>query len=137
MPDIVSAEVRSRMMSKVRPRDTGPELLLRRTLHKLGVRGYRVHRRDVPGRPDIVWIGRRLAVFVDGAFWHGHPSAYTPGKSGAFWDKKISDNAARDRRVDDNLRQGGWTVMRFWDFEVEKDARQCAEKIRQVLSLLR
>jgi len=136
MADIVDARTRSRMMAAVRRENTAPELALRRALHALGVRGYRLHRRDIPGSPDIVWIGRRVAVFVDGSFWHGHPSAYKPGKSGEFWDKKIARNIERDRAVDAELTARGWIVLRFWDFEVKADALRCAERVKQVLESL-
>lgn len=121
-------------MSKVRSKDTKPETDLRRALHALGVRGYRLHRKDIPGKPDIAWIGRRVAVFVDGAFWHGHPSAFTPGASGDFWDRKIIGNMERDRRVDDELRRTGWEPVRIWDFEVKEHPEACAERIRSILA---
>ena len=122
------------MMASVRRQNTTPELALRRALQLAGLRGYRVHRRDIPGSPDIAWVGRRLAVFVDGAFWHGHPSAFTPGKSGAFWDRKIGSNIERDRRVDIELSDAGWTVLRFWDFEVEADVSACVNAVKTALA---
>src|SRR3954470_5771021 len=83
--DPLSPEKRSRLMSKVKTRDTAPELTLRKALWAGGVRGWRCHRRDLPGRPDLAFGRLRCAVFVDGAFWHGHPSKFRPGKSGDFW----------------------------------------------------
>src|SRR5689334_12677307 len=83
--DNLTPEQRSRTMSRIRAKGTKPELILRRGLWRRGIRGYRLHRRDVPGNPDVAWITAKVAVFVDGAFWHGHPSAYTPGKSGPYW----------------------------------------------------
>lgn len=120
-------------MSRVRNRDTGPEVALRRALWLTGVRGWRLHPKGVPGRPDLVFRRRRLAVFVDGAFWHGHPDYYW-GQSGAFWDEKIARNRARDARVSDELAADGWTVLRVWDFEVEKDPMGCAERVRAALN---
>lgn len=70
-----------------------------------------------------------MAVFVDGAFWHGHPSAYKPGKSGAYWDAKITRNVARDRAADAALTGLGWRVLRFWDFEVRRDLDACVRSI--------
>lgn len=119
-------------MSRVRTRDTAPELTLRRALWAAGVRGWRLHPRDVPGRPDLVFRGRRVAVFVDGAFWHGHP-AYYHGQSGPFWDAKIARNRERDRAVNEALEAMGWHVLRFWDFETERDAMGCVERIREAL----
>ncbi len=133
MPDIVDPATRSRMMASVRRQDTKPELMLRRALWRSGIRGYRLHRRDIPGTPDLAWIGRKVAVFVDGAFWHGHPSAFTEGKSGEFWDRKIAGNIERDRRVDATLEADNWTVLRFWDFEVEGDLDACIDRVRRAL----
>jgi DNA mismatch endonuclease (patch repair protein) len=119
-------------MSRVRTRDTAPEVALRRALWALGVRGWRLHPKNVPGRPDLVFRQRQLAVFVDGAFWHGHPKYYW-GQSGEFWDQKIARNRARDERVNAELAQAGWTVVRLWDFEVGKDPLACAERVRSAL----
>src|SRR5262245_26095673 len=107
-------------MKRVRTRDTAPELVLRKALWGAGARGWRLHPKNVPGRPDLAWIGKRIAVFVDGAFWHGHPDYYW-GQSGEFWDKKIERNRERDRRVANELADAGWLVVRIWDFEIERD----------------
>jgi DNA mismatch endonuclease (patch repair protein) len=133
MPDHLPPDQRSRLMSRVRTKDTAPELALRRKLWELGVRGWRLHARDLPGRPDLVFRPRRVAVFVDGAFWHGHPDYYR-GQSGPFWDAKIARNRARDRRVDDELGQAGWTVLRVWDFEIERDVEACAQVVQAALA---
>ncbi len=121
-------------MARVRGRDTKPELALRRALWAAGVRGWRCHRRDLPGRPDVAFGRAKLAVFVDGAWWHGHPDYYTPGKSGEFWDSKITRNVERDRRADEELAALGWRVMRMWDFEVVKDADACAARVAASLT---
>lgn len=119
-------------MSRVRTANTAPEVALRRALWRRGVRGWRLHAKDLPGRPDVVFRGRRLAIFVDGAFWHGHPDYYW-GQSGAFWDKKIARTRERDERANQNLSALGWTVLRIWDFEVERDPDACAERVRCAL----
>lgn len=129
VPDPLTSEQRSRLMSRVRTRNTAPEVALRRALWLVGVRGWRLHPKDVPGQPDLIFRRRRLAVFVDGAFWHGHPDCYW-GQSGAFWDAKIARNRARDARVNAELDAAGWTVLRLWDFEVEKDPVACAKRVR-------
>lgn len=121
-------------MSRVRTRDTAPELELRRALWAAGVRGWRLHPRRVFGRPDLAWLGRRVAVFVDGAFWHGHPDYYR-GQSGKFWDEKIERNRKRDERVTGELVDDGWTVLRFWDFEVERQPARCVASVRATLGL--
>jgi DNA mismatch endonuclease (patch repair protein) len=133
MADPLSAQARSALMGRVRTRDTRPERLLRSALWELGVRGWRLHPRAVPGRPDLAWIGRRVAVFVDGAFWHGHPDYYR-GQSGAFWDDKIATNRARDERVNHALRDAAWIVVRIWDFEIERDAPAAARRVAAALT---
>jgi DNA mismatch endonuclease (patch repair protein) len=132
MADKLTPETRSALMSRVRSRDTAPELALRRALWASGIRGWRLHPRRVPGKPDFAWIGRRVAVFVDGAFWHGHPDHYW-GQSGPFWDEKIARNRARDERVNAELATAGWRVVRIWDFEVERDLGSCVARIAKVL----
>jgi DNA mismatch endonuclease, patch repair protein len=120
-------------MSRVRRRDTTPELLLRSTLWRRGVRGWRVDVGNLPGRPDLAFARARLAVFVDGGFWHGHPSRYKLGQSGTYWDNKIARNQQRDRRVDDELRGRGWTVLRLWDFDVKADPEGAARRVEGLL----
>lgn len=132
MADPLTQAKRSALMSRVRTRDTAPELELRRALWASGVRGWRLHPKRVPGKPDLAWLGRRVAVFVDGAFWHGHPDYYR-GQSGPFWDEKIARNRARDERVTGELVEEGWTVLRFWDFEVERHVEHCVESVRATL----
>jgi DNA mismatch endonuclease, patch repair protein len=121
-------------MARVKGRDTRPELALRRALYAAGARGWRCHRRNLPGRPDLAFGRKRVAVFVDGAFWHGHPSRYWPGRSGAYWDAKIARNQERDRAADRDLAQLGWRVVRLWDFEVERDLDVCVARVLDALS---
>lgn len=133
MADNLSPSDRSKLMARVRVKDTAPELQLRRGLYAAGVRGWRCHPKRVPGKPDLAWVGRRVAVFVDGAFWHGHPDYYR-GQSGKFWDEKIARNRARDERVNAELSAAGWTVIRIWDFEIAQSLDGAIERIRAVLS---
>lgn len=134
--DPLSPEGRRQLMRRVRVRDTAPELRLRKALWAAGVRGWRVDCRIIAGRPDLAWIGLRLAVFVDGAFWHGHPDYYR-GQSGPFWDQKIARNRARDVQVNASLAASGWTVVRFWDFEVDRDLELCVDRVVKHVSSLR
>lgn len=129
MVDRITAAQRSHLMSRVRSSDTKPELVLRKTLFSLGLRGWRCHRKDLPGKPDLAFGVSKVAIFVDGAFWHGHPSRHQPGRSGEYWDSKIAQNQARDLRVDATLRQMGWRVIRIWDFEVMSDPVAAAERV--------
>ena len=104
------------------------------TNYRLGLRGYRIDRSSLPGRPDLAWGPAKVAVFVDGAFWHGHPSAYTPGKSGLYWDEKITRNCRRDREADARLVDLGWTVIRLCHFEVRRDLNTCVQRIHVALN---
>ena len=120
-------------MSRIRAKDTKPELLLRRALFARGCRGWRCHAKSVPGKPDMAFTRWQVAVFVDGAFWHGHPDHFTFGKSGAYWDQKIARTQERDRIANETLAADGWTVLRFWDFEVNEDVDACAGLVAQAL----
>jgi DNA mismatch endonuclease (patch repair protein) len=135
MTDFLSRETRSRVMARIRSKDTSPELALRRALYARGVRGWRCHAKYVPGKPDISFTRRRVAVFVDGCFWHGHPDYFTPGKSGEYWDKKISRTKERDRLANEALASAGWTVLRFWDFEVENELDACVYQVAEAVKL--
>jgi DNA mismatch endonuclease, patch repair protein len=120
-------------MAAVKSKNTKPEVALRQALFQAGVRGWRIHYRGAEGTPDIAWPRLKVAVFVDGAFWHGHPSRHKPGRSGGYWDRKISTNVGRDRRVDAALRAAGWLVIRVWDFEVKRDRPEVLERILRAL----
>jgi DNA mismatch endonuclease (patch repair protein) len=120
-------------MARIRAKDTQPELLLRGALWRRGLRGYRLNVKSLPGRPDVAWRRYRIAIFVDGAFWHGHPSAFKAGKSGEYWDKKIRRNMERDRSANAALQNLGWIVLRFWDFDVQADVESCVDAIAREL----
>src|SRR3954451_18406223 len=108
MADPLTREARSRVMSRVRAKNTGPELALRRALWAAGIRGWRCHAKSVPGKPDLAFTRRKVAVFVDGRFWHGHPDYFTPGKSGHYWDAKIARTQERDCMANDTLAGQEW-----------------------------
>jgi DNA mismatch endonuclease (patch repair protein) len=133
MTDTRTPEQRRRIMAAVRQRGTDPETTLRRALYELGVRGWRCNYARALGRPDLAWPALKVAVFVDGAFWHGHPSRHRPGRSGAYWDEKIAGNVTRDRRIDRELGADGWTVVRIWDFEVSKNRRDACKRVIDAL----
>jgi DNA mismatch endonuclease (patch repair protein) len=137
MTDRVDRATRSRIMSRIRGRDTRIELLVRRRLWRLSIRGYRCHRSDVLGRPDIAWPGLRLAIFVDSAWWHGHPSRWIPGRLPTAWDDKIRRNKARDVVVTHGLETEGWRVLRVWDFEIERDLDAVVSRIRDAVTTAR
>lgn len=121
-------------MSRVRAKDTGPEMTLRRALWAAGVRGWRCHVRNVPGTPDLCWQARRVAVFVDSAWWHGHPSRWIAGRHPPEWDEKIERNIRRDAEVNATLHAMGWTVVRIWDFELAGDIEVAVSRVRQAIA---
>ncbi|TGY35759.1 very short patch repair endonuclease [Stenotrophomonas maltophilia] len=117
MADIVNSAKRSKMMSGIRRENTGPEWQVRRYLHAQGFR-YSLHRRDLPGRPDITLSGYRSVVFVHGCFWHAHRAckyAKLPGTRADFWREKLEGNRARDERHVQQLLEGGWRVAVVWE----------------------
>ncbi len=116
MADIVSKEVRSRMMSGIKGKDTKPELLIRRGLHAKGFR-FRVHTDKVPGKPDLLLPRYRTALFVHGCFWHKHDCHLfkMPSTRTSFWRTKIAQNVRRDREVDQLLRESGWRTLTVWE----------------------
>jgi DNA mismatch endonuclease (patch repair protein) len=116
-------------MAAIRAKNTKPELAVRRGLHALGIRGWRCHVRDIPGKPDVAFTRWRVALFVDGAFWHGHPDHFTFGQSGAYWDAKIARTRERDRVANELLAATGWAVLRFWDFEITEDLGNCLGQV--------
>ncbi len=116
-------------MRAVKGKNTALELGLRSLLWRNGVRGYRCHVRRVPGTPDLAWAGLRVAVFLDSAWWHGHPSRWTPGRLPGRWDTKIARNRERDEEVTTGLTESGWCVVRIWDFELERDPELCVTRI--------
>jgi DNA mismatch endonuclease (patch repair protein) len=136
MPDIVDPVTRSRMMSGIRGRNTGPELAVRHHLHRAGLR-YRLHGRRLPGRPDIVLPRYRAVVFVHGCFWHRHAGcryAYQPKSNVEFWNAKFRENVERDSRVEEALSSSGWTVHVVWGCQAGDSGvlRQLADTIRGV-----
>jgi DNA mismatch endonuclease, patch repair protein len=124
MADIVAPQVRSRMMAGIRSRDTKPELMLRRGLHSKGFR-YRLHVKDLPGRPDMVFPKYRAVIFSHGCFWHGHdcPLFRWPSTRQEFWKTKITGNMARDARVQENLLAAGWRVLMVWECALKGPGR--------------
>lgn len=124
MSDVFTPEQRSAVMRKVPGRNSSAELKVRRLLRALGV-GYRLHRKDLPGSPDIVMAGRRLAVFVHGCFWHGHDcrrGARAPKAHADYWSAKIARNKERDVRVQAELTALGWRPVVVWECELKDEA---------------
>lgn len=134
LTDVHTPEQRRRNMRAVRNRDTRQELQLRRALRAARLIGYRVNSAGVLGRPDVTFTRWRVAVFVDGCFWHGCPLCYRPPASNVeFWSQKLAQNRSRDQEVTSNLVASGWTVLRFWEHEISDDLDGCLTQIRQAL----
>jgi DNA mismatch endonuclease (patch repair protein) len=134
MPDIWSADKRSLVMSRVRGRDNeATELKLLTLLKQNKITGWRRHL-PLPGKPDFAFPKYKVAVFVDGCFWHGCPKCYTrPKTNRKFWDKKREDNMTRDRRVNRQLRRQGWKVIRIWQHSLQKSPHTCVIRIHRAL----
>jgi len=134
MTDVFSPEKRSSVMRQVKGRNTSPELTVRRALTRLGAR-FRLHRKDLPGAPDIVLPGRRLAIFVHGCFWHGHDcarGAREPKANADYWRAKIGRNRTRDAENQRKLAGMGWRAEVIWECGL-KDAAALEERLRDML----
>jgi DNA mismatch endonuclease (patch repair protein) len=128
---MVDEAVRKSMQGNKRA-DTSPELEVRRMLREMGYPGYRLQWNKVPGHPDIAYPGRKLAIFVNGCFWHHHEGcryATTPRTNGDFWEAKFARNQERDARVRRDLEEMGWTVVVIWECQLKKGRRAEAEQI--------
>lgn len=126
--------LRSRTMRAVRSKDTKPELIVRKLAHKLGYR-FRLHRRDLPGSPDLVFPGRRAVIFVHGCFWHGHDcrrGARQPKTNAEYWQSKIARNQARDNLAVEDLSAMGWRCLILWECDL-RDEEALIERLRQHL----
>lgn len=135
MTDVYSPEKRSAVMRRVKGRDTTPELKVRRALTALGAR-YRLNRRDLPGSPDIVMPGRRLAIFVHGCFWHGHDcprGSRVPKANREYWTAKVARNVGRDQKTAQALAEQGWQVETIWECDL-KDAAALNERLALMLA---
>lgn len=117
---------------------TNPELLLRKWLRKMGISGWRQQGRGLPGRPDFIFMESRLAVFVDGCFWHGCLQCYRGPKSNRhYWRTKLRDNRARDLRNDQDLAVLGWGVIRLWEHDVQARPQACVKLVLKILTAKR
>jgi DNA mismatch endonuclease (patch repair protein) len=128
MPDNLTPAQRSYCMSRIKGKDTDLEVRVRSALHRKGLR-FRKHVKELPGKPDIVFTKARVAVFVDGDFWHGYRFPTWENKVSDFWKKKISKNRERDAMNHRKLREIGWMVIRLWQHELKKDFDKSIVKI--------
>lgn len=124
MVDRLTPARRSRLMSRIRSRDTKPEMIVRSVLHRRGFR-YKLHDGQLPGRPDLVFKSRRKVIFVHGCYWHGHHCKYGRAQSKSnvrFWRDKLSSNKRRDKLNLKRLRRGGWETLTIWECSIKKGA---------------
>lgn len=135
MSDVFTPEERSRVMGCVKGRDTSPEIIVRSLLHRLGYR-FRLHRKELPGKPDVVLPRYRTVIFVNGCFWHQHPGcekAARPATNTEYWNRKLDANQARDSRNQAELERLGWRVAIVWECET-KDLSALANRLCALLS---
>lgn len=133
--DVHDKATRSYNMSRIRSRDTKPEIRFRKLLWLCGLRGYRLHSK-LPGKPDVVFSRARLAIFIDGCFWHSCPECSDgrgPSSNTLYWDAKRTLNRKRDERRTREIRAMGWTVLRIWEHEVMKRADECVNRVEKLL----
>ncbi|MDD4878210.1 MAG: very short patch repair endonuclease [Candidatus Nanoarchaeia archaeon] len=130
MADIFSKHKRSQIMSQIKSKNTSLELDFRRRLWKEGLR-YKTHY-AIEGKPDIAFVSRRIAIFIDSCFWHNCPSHFRkPSSNKQYWDKKIKRNALRDKNVTRILTREGWQVLRFWEHDIIKKQEACIKKVKK------
>jgi DNA mismatch endonuclease (patch repair protein) len=134
MADVHNKTKRSYNMSRIRGKNTGPELVLRKLLFSKGIRGYRINYK-ITGKPDIAFTRYRTVIFVDGCFWHKCPVCYQePEDNKLFWKNKIDGNVKRDLNVNKTLKTEGWTVIRFWEHLLRKDPSSVYNRIIKQLN---
>jgi len=123
-------------MRSIRSRGTRPEVLIRLALVRDGLRGWQMHVAELPGKPDIIFSKKRIAVFIDGCFWHGCKNCYRGPKSNKrYWNSKLRSNKARDTRNTKALLSQGWRILRFWEHQVRDELDDCVKRIRKLSNL--
>ena len=133
MTDVLSPEQRKLNMSRIRGKNTKPEVKLRKLLYAEKIRGYRIHY-NLPGKPDIVFTKKKIAIFIDGCFWHKCPVCFQePETRKDFWMKKIQSNIERDKKVNRQLKKDGWKVIRIWEHEIRKEPEKTMKRILALL----
>lgn len=129
MTDVLTPEQRKLNMSRIRSKDTSPEKKLRQMLRERGVRGYRIHY-NLPGKPDIVFVRKKIAIFIDGCFWHKCPVCFRePATRKDFWMKKIQSNVMRDEKINTQLVEQGWHVIRIWEHQIRKEPEKVTASV--------
>ena len=129
MTDVLTKKQRSYNMAQIKSKDTGPELVLRKLLSQNKIFGYRLHYK-IFGKPDIVFPRKKIAIFIDGCFWHKCPSCFVkPTSRIEFWSQKIKNNLKRDKEVNKLLKKTGWKILRIWEHELRENPDKVCQKI--------
>lgn len=136
MSDRFSKAERSRIMALIKGRNTNPELLLRKALHKLGYRySLKYHFKELNCRPDLVLVSKRVCIFIDGCFWHACPRCYRAPKSHRkYWVLKMKRNRERDKQQDSYLTKNGWKIIRIWEHELYEDFKKTLHRVLKMIS---
>ena len=130
-----TTETRSRTMSKIKSNDTKIEIVFRKTLWNLGYR-YRKNYKKLPGKPDIVFVNKKIAIFIDGEFWHGYNWRKKKKKiksNREYWIPKIEKNIKRDKENNKILKKSGWTVLRYWEHDIKENMESCIEEVVSII----
>jgi DNA mismatch endonuclease, patch repair protein len=132
---VPQSEARSEIMSSIKAKNTKPEILVRRVLWNNGIKGYRLHWKKAPGRPDISFPGRKIAIFVNGCFWHRCPycKPTIPKSNSVFWNEKFEKNVERDNKKISELEKGGWKVVIVWECEIGQVRMDYLDRIKKLL----
>ena len=137
MADLLTQEKRSWNMSRIRGKDTKPELIFRSLLHKKGFR-FRLHDKNLPGKPDIILPRYKTVIFVNGCFWHRHSGckyAYNPKSRQQFWQEKVARTVSRDKEKTECLREHGWHVLTVWECELKENSEKAINRILQEITV--
>jgi len=134
MTDFITKEKRSNIMKSIRSKNTKIEIIFRKELYRQGLRGYRINNKNIYGSPDVVYTKHKLAIFLDGDFWHGYDwkvKGRVPPKE--YWQEKIQKNIERDNKVTNELQVQGWIVLRFWEYEIRNNLENCISTVKAIL----
>jgi DNA mismatch endonuclease (patch repair protein) len=125
----------SKVMSANKAKNTKPELLFRKALSNAGIKGYRLHWKSVPGKPDIAFVGKKLAIFINGCYWHRCPycNPSFPKTNTEFWTDKFKKNISRDKKKKQELEAEGWKVLIFWECQIKKELDMCINEVKNSL----
>ena len=133
---IPKKEITSEIMSKIKGENTKPEIIIRKEMWKNGIRGYRLHWKKASGRPDIAFPKRKVAIFINGCYWHRCPNCNPPlpKTHQEFWKEKFQKNIERDKKKINDLQENGWKVIIIWECKIKKNINECLNRIKEVMN---